>query len=164
VKLTCSSCWGAFLFNLRREQVGIVDAVVSSPPYANAFDYHLYHRHRLYWLGHDPAEVRQREIGSHLNYQRETDPITAYREDMEQCFARTAACLRPGGPCALVVGDSVFHGETVDNRSLLLQAARTAGFSCLAATARAIHPIKRSVIHAARRARTEHILLLVGPR
>ncbi len=36
---------------------GSIDLVVCSPPYANATDYHLYHRFRLFWLGFDPHEM-----------------------------------------------------------------------------------------------------------
>ena len=32
-----------------------VDLIVTSPPYPNATDYHLYHRFRLFWLGFDPT-------------------------------------------------------------------------------------------------------------
>jgi hypothetical protein len=68
--------------SITRGLVGRVDAVVTSPPYANAFDYHLYHRHRMFWLGYDPSHVGQQEIGSHLNNQRGRDGIASFREDM----------------------------------------------------------------------------------
>ncbi|MGH9463786.1 MAG: DNA methyltransferase, partial [Vicinamibacteria bacterium] len=143
------------------EAVGMVDAVVTSPPYANAFDYHLYHRHRMYWLGYDPAELRRREIGSHLNYQRRGDGIEIYRTDMEQCLKSIAKVLKPGGPCALVVGDSVFLGKVVDNAGVIASAAGELGFKCLTVVERRIHPVKRSMIKPARRARIEKIILLV---
>jgi len=33
-----------------------VDLIVTSPPYGNANDYHLYHRFRLLWLGYEPGQ------------------------------------------------------------------------------------------------------------
>ena len=36
---------------------GSVDFIVTSPPYPNAFDYHLYHRFRIFWLDGDPREM-----------------------------------------------------------------------------------------------------------
>jgi hypothetical protein len=48
-----------------------VDLIVTSPPYGNANDYHLYHRFRLLWLGHDPRHLAKKEIGSHLRHQKE---------------------------------------------------------------------------------------------
>jgi len=143
------------------EHLGSVDAVVTSPPYANAFDYHLYHRHRMYWLGYDPGELRRREIGSHLNYQRRGDGMATYRSDMRRCLESIAKILRPDGPCAVVVGDSVFFGKVVDNAGLIVNEASEIGFRCLTVVARRIHPVKRSMIRPARRARVEKIVLLV---
>lgn len=147
--------------DLPLEAVGPVDAVVTSPPYANAFDYHLYHRHRMYWLGYDPGELRKREIGSHLNYQRRGDGIETYRKDMRLCLKSIAGVLKPRGPCAFVVGDSVFFGKVVDNAAVIVSAANELGFKCLTVVERRIHPVKRSMIKAARRARVEKIVLLV---
>ena len=44
------------------------DLVVTSPPYPNAYSYHLYHRSRLIWLGYDPERFKKIEIGSHRKY------------------------------------------------------------------------------------------------
>jgi excisionase family DNA binding protein len=143
------------------EVIGAIDAVVTSPPYANAFDYHLYHRHRMYWLGYDPGELRRLEIGSHLNYQRRGDGIETYRSDMRRCLKSMAMVLKPGGPCALVVGDSLFSGRIVDNAGVIADAAGELGFECLTVVERRVHPVKRSMIKPARRARIEKIVLLV---
>lgn len=143
------------------EAVQPVDAVVTSPPYANAFDYHLYHRHRMYWLGYDPGELRRLEIGSHLNYQHHGDGIETYRSDMRRCLESIAMVLKPGGPCAFVVGDSVFLGKVVENAGVIASAASELGFKCLTVVERRIHPVKRSMIKPARRARIEKIVLLV---
>jgi len=149
--------------NLPVRALGAVDAVVTSPPYANAFDYHLYHRHRMYWLGHDPAELRRLEIGSHLNYQRRGNGIETYRHDMRLCLESMAAILKPGGPCVFVVGDSVFFGKVVDNAKVIVDVAAELGYRCLAVVGRRLHPIRRSMIKPARRARIEKIVLLVRP-
>jgi excisionase family DNA binding protein len=147
--------------DLPAQTIGQVDLVVTSPPYANAFDYHLYHRHRLYWLGHSPSALRSQEIGSHLNHQREGSGIEDYRQDMRLALQSIRNCLRPGGACVIVVGDSVFHGRTIDNGFLLATEARKAGYRFISSALRRIHPVKRSVIGVARRAKVERILLLV---
>jgi tRNA G10 N-methylase Trm11 len=146
---------------LTPREVGKVDAVITSPPYANAFDYHLYHRHRMYWLGYNPADLQKKEIGSHLNYQRRGNGIATYREDMRLCLSSVVAVLTPGGPCVFVVGDSVFFGKRVDNARVIAEVAVALGFRCLSVVERRIHPVKRSMIGAARRARVENILLMV---
>ena len=44
-----------------RQPVGLV---VTSPPYPNAYEYWLYHKYRMWWLGFDPLAVKAREIGA----------------------------------------------------------------------------------------------------
>jgi hypothetical protein len=146
---------------LSQEEVGIADAVVTSPPYANAFDYHLYHRHRLFWLGFDPSEVRRVEIGSHLNHQGDSHAVETYERDMTACLKAIATCLPSGRPLAFVVGDSIFSGQLINNAAVLSEAGRSLGLHTLACVDRTIHASKRSMITAARRAREEHVLLLV---
>src|SRR4030042_2337146 len=63
-----------------------VDLIVTSPPYGNANDYHLYHRFRLLWLGHDPRHLAQKKHGSHLRHQKESNGFEAYLAEMEQCL------------------------------------------------------------------------------
>lgn len=87
--------------------------------------------------------------------------VATYASDMAACLRSLASCTRPGTPVAFVVGDSIFHGEVVDNARLLIEAGRASGFRCIAHAQRAIHPVKRSMIGPARRARIEHIVLLV---
>jgi hypothetical protein len=73
-----------------------VDLIVTSPPYPNANDYHLYHRFRLFWLGYDPRILAKMEIGSHLRHQKEGSGFSAYIEDMRPCLENWFAALRPG--------------------------------------------------------------------
>ena len=67
---------------------GSVDLIVTSPPYGNATDYHLYHRFRLIWLGHDPVRLGHIEIGSHLKHQRERSGFGSYLADPRPCCSR----------------------------------------------------------------------------
>ena len=54
-----------------------IGLVITSPPYPNAYEYWLYHKYRMYWLGMDPLAVRAREIGQRhyfkTNHQNEHD-------------------------------------------------------------------------------------------
>src|SRR5205823_8654142 len=47
---------------LTRPEIGVVDLVVCSPPYPNAYSYHLYHMTRMIWLGMDQPTFKQEEI------------------------------------------------------------------------------------------------------
>jgi len=108
-----------FTADLRQGDVvkpGSVDLIVTSPPYANANDYHLYHRFRLFWLGFDPRELAKKEIGSHLRHQKEQSGIQEYLEEMEQCLGHMVRGLRPGRFAVMVVGDSLFEGKLSQDR------------------------------------------------
>ena len=41
-----------------------IDLLVTSPPYANTYDYYLYHKHRMNWLGLNWKGAMDDEIGS----------------------------------------------------------------------------------------------------
>src|SRR5690606_35225243 len=38
-----------------------VGLVITSPPYPNAYEYWLYHKYRMWWLGYDPLTVKTKE-------------------------------------------------------------------------------------------------------
>jgi tRNA G10 N-methylase Trm11 len=137
-----------------------VDLIVTSPPYANANDYHLYHRFRLFWLGHDPRQMASTEIGSHLRHQREESGFELYEDDLRSVLDGMLSRLRPGRCAALVVGDSLFKGITVRTADAVAQLAVKQGFEVIGAISRLLHRTRRSFIPTARRARSEDILLL----
>jgi DNA modification methylase len=139
---------------------GIADLVVTSPPYGNATDYHLYHRFRLLWLGFDPIALGHVEIGSHLKHQRESSGFESYLADMEAALATMHRALKPGRYAALVIGDSVYNKKTYDPAEALYERADSLGFEACTIVDRAIHSVKRSFSHAGRRATSEHILIL----
>lgn len=139
---------------------GVADLIVTSPPYGNATDYHLYHRFRLLWLGFDPVALGHIEIGSHLKHQRESSGFESYLADMEASLVTMHRALKPGRYAALVIGDSVYKGETYDPAEALYERADSLGFQACTIVDRAIHAVKRSFSHAGRRATSEHILVL----
>lgn len=140
-----------------------VQLVITSPPYPNAFDYFLYHRHRMFWLGYDPIAMSKKEIGSHLNYQRKgttEQNIAAFKESMRLCFQRINSVLETYRFCCLVIGDSVFKQQLVENDQLIIEIARDCGFKLEVNLERDIHAYRRSFTSAARRAKSEHIVIL----
>lgn len=152
--------------DLRHEQViepHSVDLVVTSPPYPNATDYHLYHRFRLFWLGFDPRTLAKKEIGSHLRHQKEDSGIDQYLSEMAHCLNNMFVALRPGRYAVLVVGDAIFQGTVCHTADLLKEHAQTVGFEVLGTIQRQVHRTKRSFISPARRLKTEHLLVLRKP-
>lgn len=140
-----------------------VDLVVTSPPYPNANDYHLYHRFRLFWLGYDPRDLSKVEIGSHLRHQKEKNGMDNYIYEMTQGLSNCYDALRPGRFAVLVVGDAIFEGKLIDTANELGIAAKKLGYEVLGAIKRNIHKTKRSFISPARRARDEKLLVLRKP-
>lgn len=140
-----------------------VDLVVTSPPYPNSTDYHLYHRFRLFWLDDDPRKMSKREIGSHLRHQREDSGIENYKEEMTLCLERIAQALSPGRYAVLVVGDGVYKGATYRTAEILNQEAPRCGLRPVGEVGREVHQTKRSFISPARRIRSETMLILQRP-
>lgn len=140
-----------------------VDLVVTSPPYGNANDYHLYHRFRLFWLGFDPREFGHIEIGSHLRHQREGSGFHSYIDDLRPCFEATARMLKPGRYAAFVLGDSIYDGETYRTSKVVADRAAQLGFECVGSLTRDLHDTKRAFGSGARRAEQEDLVLLRVP-
>ena len=140
-----------------------VDLIVTSPPYPNVTDYHLYHRFRLFWLGYDPREFAKIEIGSHLRHQKEASGFDSYLDEMKLCLANLFSALRPGRYCVLVLGDAVFAGKTYDTAGNVGNVATGLGFEVVGIINRAVHRTKRSFMVAARRTREEQLLVLRKP-
>jgi len=136
-----------------------IDLVVTSPPYGNATDYHLYHRFRLYWLGHDPKELGEVEIGSHLRHQREKDGFERYLHEMTLVLKSIHCVLKPSAYCAIVIGDSVYDGITYNTSVEFEKVAKELGYSLVTNIKRDIHNYKRSFASPARRATSEHIVV-----
>ena len=142
---------------------GPFDLVVTSPPYPNAYSYHLYHRTRLIWLGHDPARFKKIEIGSHRKYSakgRNRATPETFRNEFGAIFRWLRERLKDGGYACFVIGDSTIDGVRVDNASLLAETAAGAGFRETARIGRTIAPTRKTFNPRIGRIRTENILVL----
>jgi DNA modification methylase len=137
-----------------------VDLVVTSPPYGNANDYHLYHRFRLLWLGSDPRDLAKVEIGSHLRHQKESSGFGSYLDDMRASLTGMFAALRAGRYAVLVVGDAVYKSVQYSGAESMGRVAEELGFETVCIVERPIHRTRRSFVSAGRRATTEKLLVL----
>ncbi len=118
---------------------------VTSPPYPNAYDYHLYHKYRLYWLGMNPHQLRKNEIGAHADYSKKNghDEFD-FMSDMEKCFLNTSKILKKGSCFVLVIGDSILKGRKIKNNEILKQAAKNTPFNFVAEFTRNLKLSKKS--------------------
>ena len=139
------------------------DLVVTSPPYPNAYSYHLYHRTRLIWLGYDPAQFKRAEIGSHRKYSakgsKRATPET-FRQEFETIFRWLRDRLRDRRFACFVIGDSTIQGERIDNASLLAEAATGLGFREVGRIERTIAPTRKAFNPKIGRIKNENILIL----
>jgi DNA modification methylase len=140
-----------------------IDLIVTSPPYGNAMDYHLYHRFRLFWLGADPQLLARNEIGSHLRHQKEKSGVASYQAELSRCLAEMYRVLRPGRYAAIVIGDPVYEKQRYDGAHTLSTLGAAQGFGIITVIARPIHRVRRSFLAAGRRATQEHIVVLQKP-
>ncbi len=137
--------------------------LVTSPPYPNAFSYHLYHGIRLHWLGYDPSSFKKIEIGSHRKYSakgsgRATPATFASEMSIILDWLHKHLC-RHGFAC-LVIGDSKIAGEHVDNASILAEQGMRCGFRELARIDRPIPATRKALNPKFGRISTEKILIL----
>jgi len=118
------------LMKVEPEEIGTdIGLVITSPPYPNAYEYWLYHKYRMYWLGMDPIAVREAEIGARPHYFKKNHQTEAdFERQMGQCFKLLAKVMRPGSYACFVVGRSIIHGREIDNEALLARAAKPHGF------------------------------------
>jgi SAM-dependent methyltransferase len=84
---------------------GSVDAIITSPPYINVFNYHQNYRSAVELLGWHPLEAAPSEIGANRKHRANRFlTVVQYCLDMIQCLNEMARVLKPGGPVVIVLG------------------------------------------------------------
>jgi SAM-dependent methyltransferase len=166
---------------------GLVDVVITSPPYLNAISYLRGHRLSLVWLGYgagegfglggaeepdDPfaREALERMLREMGEVERmppaEQRVIRRYAVDLQLMLRETVRVLRPGGRAVYVIGDSCLRGRQVRNSAALKLAALEAGLGLVHDYRREIPPNRRYLPPPTRiggslekRMRWEHVLV-----
>lgn len=134
----------------------LVALAVFSPPYPNAFDYHLYHRFRMFWLGFDPREIKNDEIGAHLRYQPDGSEWLA---DMQAFFSNLGRVMRPEGTIVCLVGDGLAQGELIPSGELLWTSVPELGFGRVHRVVRDVPGSRKIFNQSFSRLRHEHVLV-----
>lgn len=91
----------------------VFDLAVTSPPYMNSYDYYLYHKHRMSWLGFDYRGAQEAEFGSRNKHNDKNMGIDAYNDPIARNAALVFQRLKTGGRFCVVVGDAILKGEVV---------------------------------------------------
>ena len=139
------------------------DLMVCSPPYPNAFSYHLYHMTRMVWLGMNQPRFKREEIGSHRKYSAKgPNGATAatFQAEMRTILAWLRGRLKAGGFACFVVGDSTVRGERINNADLISAAARCEGFAEVTRATRRLQTTKKAFNPVIGRIKDEKILIL----
>lgn len=138
-----------------------VSVACFSPPYPNAYEYWLYHKYRMYWLGFDAVAVREAEIGARPHYSKKNGLTELdFAQQMGEVFDELARVQRPNAKMVVIVGDSTIGGRQIDNGALLSDVAASSGFTVDYQGARDIAMTRSSFNRAhSRGRRTEHVLV-----
>jgi site-specific DNA-methyltransferase (cytosine-N4-specific) len=112
---------------------GSIQLILTSPPYANTYDYYLYHKLRMYILNYDVENVRENEIGSRNKYSSQKQDIETFLQDMETCFNIFHRILKQSGFLILVIGDSVVAKTHHSGLDMIREVATRTGFTVLQA-------------------------------
>ena len=145
---------------LSAPDVDTFDLMVCSPPYPNAYSYHLYHMTRMIWLGMDYKEFKQREIGSHRKYGKVGASIETFRKEMKSIFDWLYQHMKNERYACFVIGDSTIKGKKIDNAELLSRVAIESGFLEHARLSRELQATKKAFNPVIGKIRDERILIL----
>lgn len=99
------------------------DFVITSPPYINTFDYYLYHKMRMFWLGYDHRPVRQKEIGNHHRIDTKKFEVAKaeYIQSMTEIMNGLSRVSKPNSYFVMVIGDGIVDGITIDMSKVIAE-------------------------------------------
>ena len=142
-----------------------IGLVVTSPPYPNAYEYWLYHKYRMWWLGYDPIHVRNNEIGARPHYQKKNGQTADdFCRQMNQVFDLICEKLVINGHVCVVIGRSVIKGQVIDNSGMIENIASSHNLRLVANIERSISLVKKSFNPKYGKIKKENILVFRGGR
>lgn len=145
----------------RSDLGGSIGCVITSPPYPNAYEYWLYHKYRMWWLGYNPIEVKKMEIGARAHYfSKKFDKANDFELQMRKLFMILHDNMISPSFMSIVIGRSKIHGEIINNEILIKETAEGLGFKHLTTLKRTINASRKSfnLMHA--RIKEEYIVVL----
>jgi DNA modification methylase len=148
---------------LEPPEIEPIDLVVCSPPYPNAYSYHLYHRTRMLWLDMDQPKFKLEEIGSHRKYSRKGENAATadtFRGELFTILSWLSHTLKRDRYACFVIGDSTIKGKRIQNDQLLIEVAEAVGYQVEANLTRHLQASKKSFNPAIGKIKDEHIVIL----
>lgn len=138
-----------------------VGLVITSPPYPNAYEYWLYHKYRMWWLGYDPIDVKENEIGARAHYfKKNHQTADDFILQMTTLFNHLWEICANGAFVCFVIGQSKIHGEIIENEKLIARIGKDVGFNYISTIERIIRPGRKSFNLSHARIKVEFIVVL----
>lgn len=138
-----------------------IGMVITSPPYPNAYEYWLYHKYRMWWLGYNPIDVRAYEIGARPHYQKKNGQTEVdFHNQMSHVFNLFDATLVPGGIVCIVIGRSVIKGREINNARMMIEIGTEHNYEILADIEREIIASRKSFNPSYGKIKTENIIVM----
>lgn len=138
-----------------------VDGVVTSPPYANTYDYADHHARRYAWLDLDDRAMRESELGAARSFRDPAEGARRFSEGLAAHCVALARVLRPGAVALVVLGDGAAGRDALLADEDLSRAARAAGLDVIAAASQPRSAYDETSRRAfARSPRREHVIAL----
>ena len=106
-----------------------VDIIITSPPYANTYDYYLYHKFRKRWLDLDVKYAQQNEIGSRREFSSLKHPASQWSDDLYKCFEEMYRILKAKHLAFIVIGDSVIAKKLIKIDEIIAAFIPSVGFT-----------------------------------
>ncbi len=122
-----------------------IGLVITSPPYPNAYEYWLYHKYRMWWLGFDPIAVKDKEIGARAHFfKKNAHTAENFVHQMTSTFAFLDKVTVKNAYICFVVGRSKIHGKLIDNGDIIDNVATKQGLVKEARIERVIKASRKS--------------------
>lgn len=105
-----------------------VDLLLTSPPYVNTYDYYLYHKHRMNWLGYDVKFSMNAEIGSRREYSSLKHKEEKFNDDLLDIYRACNNVLKAGATIVMVIGDGKVAGHIYDAKDNMVNTCKKLGW------------------------------------
>lgn len=119
---------GRYLNNIENNSV---DIIITSPPYANTYDYYLYHKHRQIWLDMDIQFAQDNEIGSRREFSSIKENPKKWKEDMMKCLGAMKRIIKQNKYLFMVIGDSVINKKLIQMDQMIKELAIMHNLRCV---------------------------------
>ncbi len=137
------------------------DLIVTSPPYANTYDYYLYHKFRKRWLDIDVHYAQYNEIGSRREFSSLKNDPSKWVYDLKLCFMQISSVLKKKGLAFIIIGDSIIRKKLLRMDEVISEFAPSVGLEVCEIVSSDLKRHSKIFNPAfAQRGKKEHLMLL----